>query len=81
MVNIGQREAEVRLAYLLFKLLVRLQSIGLADENCYSLPLAQYEFADLLGISAVHVNRVMQSLRQGALSFGSSVPVTYSGRP
>lgn len=67
LVNIGQRQAEPRIAHLLCELLARLRSVGLVSDNSYTLPLTQVELADTMGMSSVHMNRVLQSLRRKKL--------------
>jgi CRP-like cAMP-binding protein len=62
-VNVGARPAEKRVAHLMCELLVRLRAVGLADGGSYELPITQTELADTVGLSAVHVNRVLQRLR------------------
>jgi len=66
-VNLGRRPADKRMAHLLCELLVRLEMIGLATEGRYELPLKQSELADTLGLSVVHVNRILQQLRRNGL--------------
>jgi CRP-like cAMP-binding protein len=66
LVNIGQRRAGQRLAHVLCELLIRLRIVGLA-ENSYDLPLSQRDLADTIGVSNVHLNRVLQDLRREAL--------------
>jgi CRP-like cAMP-binding protein len=63
LVNIGQRRAGQRLAHVLCELLLRLRIVGLADKS-YSLPLSQKDLADTIGVSNVHLNRVLQELRR-----------------
>lgn len=65
--NIGQREAAERLTHLFCELLVRLQVVGLADANSYPMPLRQSDLADVLGMTSVHVNRTLQTLREAGL--------------
>lgn len=65
--NMGRRPAEQRIGHLLCEMLVRLQVVGLADGNRYELPLTQAELADMMGLSTVHVNRVLQALRRQGL--------------
>jgi CRP-like cAMP-binding protein len=67
LVNMGQRAADLQMAHLLCELLVRLQTVGHATKNSYLFPLTQDELADTLGISAVHINRVLQQLREDGL--------------
>ncbi len=66
-VGIGRRSAYTRIAHLLCEILVRFKSIGLADGYSYELPITQAEVGDALGLSTVHVNRVLQELRRDGL--------------
>jgi CRP-like cAMP-binding protein len=67
MTNIGQRNAYSRLAHLLCELMTRMKAVGLASEDTCELPITQAELADATGISTVHVNRSLQSLRGDGL--------------
>ena len=67
LVNIGQRPAIQRAAHLLCELLVRLQAVGHATGDSYAFPLTQHEFGEALGLSVVHINRVVQKLRDDGL--------------
>jgi CRP-like cAMP-binding protein len=70
LVNIGRRTAEERMAHFLLELGARLQLVGMADKTGFECPLTQYHLADALGLSAVHVNRVLRKLREdGILTF------------
>lgn len=62
-VSLGRRSSEERLAHLLCDLLVRLQHVGLSQGKGFVLPLIQADIADALGMSAVHVNRMLMELR------------------
>ncbi|KQT52476.1 MULTISPECIES: Crp/Fnr family transcriptional regulator [unclassified Aureimonas] len=64
LVSIGQREAEVRIAHLLCEMLMRLRAVGLVEGNSYSLPLTQADLADTMGMTVVHANRMLMSLRE-----------------
>ncbi|HEX2135198.1 MAG TPA: Crp/Fnr family transcriptional regulator [Microvirga sp.] len=66
-VNVGRREAYARMAHLLCELMMRLRAIGLVEGDTCEIPITQGEFADALGLSAVHVNRVVQQLRADGL--------------
>lgn len=71
-VSLGQRDAQARLAHLLCELQARLSVVGMADEDGYSLPLTQVDLAECLGLTAVHINRVLRQLReQGLATFRS----------
>ncbi len=65
--NVGQREAYERMAHLFCELLVRLRAVGLADDHGCDLPITQGEFADAIGVTTVHVNRVLQEMRANGL--------------
>ena len=67
LVNVGCRSAIERIAHLFCELLVRLQVVGLATDNSYTLPLTQLDLADTTGMSNVHVNRSLQELRRQGL--------------
>lgn len=62
--NIGQCNADKRLAHLLCELRHRLTQVGLADARGVPFPMTQADLADALGLSQVHVNRVMQHLKE-----------------
>lgn len=63
----GLLSAPQRTAHLLCEIYVRLEVIGLAGGHRFAFPLTQTALADAVGISAVHVNRVLQELRQARL--------------
>jgi CRP-like cAMP-binding protein len=62
-VNIGRREAYAAVGHLICELYVRMTTVGLVTDHCFDLPLTQEEIADALGLTPVHVNRVLQRLR------------------
>ncbi|HEX8378982.1 MAG TPA: Crp/Fnr family transcriptional regulator [Allosphingosinicella sp.] len=62
-VNVGRRDAYEAVGHLICELYVRMKNIGLADDHCFELPLTQEELGDALGLTTVHVNRVLQRLR------------------
>src|SRR5919107_2856631 len=65
--NVGQREAYGRMAHVFCELMVRLRAVGLAEDHSCDLPITQAEFADAIGTSNVHVNRVLQQMRADGL--------------
>lgn len=75
-VNVGRRDAYEAIGHLICELYVRMKNIGLVEDQRFDLPLTQEEIADALGLTSVHVNRVLQrlrsedliSLRQGLLT-------------
>lgn len=66
-VNVGRRAAVVRLAHLLAEIGTRLQAMDLAPGDRFELPMTQLDIADALGLTPVHVNRVVQELRREGL--------------
>ncbi len=40
---------------------------GLADRSGYACPLTQYHLADALGLTSIHVNRTLRTLREAGL--------------
>lgn len=62
-VNIGRRDAYEAIGHLICELYVRMKNVGLVEDRSYDLPLTQEEIGDALGLTAVHVNRVLQRLR------------------
>jgi CRP-like cAMP-binding protein len=67
LVNLGRRSAEERMAHFLLELGARLRLVGMGDRRGFDCPLTQYHLADALGLSAVHVNRVLRQLREDGL--------------
>jgi len=63
MLGLGRRSAEQRMAHLLCEMSQRLRAVGLQQDGTYELAVTQIDLADALGLSNVHVNRVMQRLR------------------
>ncbi|MEQ9345772.1 MAG: Crp/Fnr family transcriptional regulator [Thalassospira sp.] len=70
LINIGRRSAITRTAHFLLELGARLRLIGIGSKEGYPCPLSQYLLADALGLSAIHINRVLRQLReQNLLTF------------
>jgi CRP-like cAMP-binding protein len=64
LVNMGQRQAEERMAHFLCEMLTRLDAVGLVVDNSFDLPVTQADLGDTLGLSTVHINRTLQKLRE-----------------
>lgn len=62
-VSLGRKSALERVAGLLRELFIRLDAAGQAVGDQCSLPLTQQDIADMLGLTPVHVNRVLGELR------------------
>jgi CRP-like cAMP-binding protein len=65
--NVGRREGASRMAHVMCELMVRLKAVGMVKDHACDLPITQGEFADALGFTTVHVNRVLQQLRAEGL--------------
>lgn len=66
-VNIGRRDSAERMAHLLVELLVRMRIVGRASDGHFDMPATQGDLADALGITPVHTNRILQTLRTANL--------------
>jgi CRP-like cAMP-binding protein len=80
--NLGRRDAHSRLAHLLCELGMRMELAQLGSRTCFVLPIRQSQLADVLGVTAVHVNRTLQLLRKEDVirSEGSTIHVENLGR-
>lgn len=67
MTLLGQCTAEGRIASLLLELYGHLYRRGLADGGAFVLELTQQRLAELVGLTAVHLNRVLQRMRARGL--------------
>jgi CRP-like cAMP-binding protein len=65
--SIGRRTAKERTAHFFLELCDRLRLVGLASATEFECPLNQYILSDALGLSAIHVNRVLRELREAEL--------------
>lgn len=63
-VSLGRRDSLEKLAHALCELEARLSAIGLMRGKTIELPLNQEDFADILGISVIHVNRTFRRLSE-----------------
>lgn len=66
-VSLGRRTAIQRTAHLFCELRIRLEIVGLTEGDSYALDVTQIELAECLGLTAVHVNRVLKDLRERGL--------------
>ena len=66
-VNVGRRDSRARIAHLLCELAVRLKNIGADRDGMLDFPLTQEQIADCTGLTPVHTNRTLQSLRKDGL--------------
>lgn len=80
-VNVGRRDATTRIAHLLCELTLRLRSAGLHDGETYEFPFTQEQIADATGLTSVHTNRTLQTLRRQGLIKSTSGHLTVLDRP
>ncbi len=76
--NVGGRDAYTRIAHLLCELGLRSEAAQLGGRQRYDLPMTQEQVADATGLTAVHVNRVLQSLRAAGLISREKSPMMIS---
>jgi CRP-like cAMP-binding protein len=67
LVSVGRRSAIERTAHFFMELAERLSLVGLATEAEFKCPLSQYVLADALGLTPIHINRVLRQLREQGL--------------
>lgn len=60
---LGQLSAEERIAYLLLHLMQRIAARNVISEQRYPFPLRQQHIADAVGLTPVHVSRVLSLFR------------------
>lgn len=60
--NVGRRDARARILHLLCEFGLSRELAGLGAGDRFELPMSQEELADATGLTAVHVNRVLQGL-------------------
>ncbi|MBI2257258.1 MAG: Crp/Fnr family transcriptional regulator [Proteobacteria bacterium] len=65
--SIGRRSSYERLAHIIIELYLRLELIGEAANDIFTLPATQEHLADLLGLTNIHVSRILRRLRQDGL--------------
>jgi CRP-like cAMP-binding protein len=66
-VNVGRRDSRARIAHILCEFSLRLEAAGLASNHRYELPMTQEQLADAVGLTPVHVNRVLKQLGEEGL--------------
>lgn len=67
-VNVGRRDARAGMCHLLCEFARRLELAGLGSPDGYEMPMSQEQLADALGLTPVHVHRVLKDLdREGLI--------------
>ena len=67
LIDAARRSAYERVSHLLLELLVRLKGASLTNDMSFEMPLTQELIGDALGLTTVHVNRTIRSLREDKL--------------
>lgn len=67
-VSLGRRDSLEKLAHALCELEARLSVIGHMRGRTIELPLNQEDFADILGISVIHVNRTFRRMSEDKIA-------------
>lgn len=80
LVNLGRRSALGRIAHFLLELGFRLNEVGLGTPTRYECPLSQQLLADALGLTSIHLNRVLRYLRERELLIFSAGTVELLNR-
>lgn len=62
-VSMGRRSSVERIAHLTCELYLRMRNVGLTTDHRGEMPLTQLVLADALGLTPIHVNRVLRDLR------------------
>lgn len=66
--GLGRRNALERTAHFILELSTRLNLAGLGTDHGFPCPMTQYLIADALGLTPIHVNRVLRELRTARLA-------------
>ena len=77
----GRRTARERVAHLLLELYERLRIKGQAGAEAFDLPVGQSVIADTVGLSYVHVSRVLTQLERGGMIERTRTTVFLRDRP
>jgi CRP-like cAMP-binding protein len=63
-VNIARKDAVARVAHLMCEMSLRYQAVGLAGPQSFPFPITQGNLADAVGLTPVHLNRVLRRLKE-----------------
>lgn len=80
-VNISRKDALARVAHLLAEMNARYGAIGLKADKTFPFPITQTDLADAVGLTSVHLNRVLGRLRDNALAIKRVDSVTIENAP
>jgi CRP-like cAMP-binding protein len=81
MANIGQRRGREKIGHLILEMEARFAALGAVSHGSFDLPVTQEILAAALGLSLVHYNKCLASLREEGLIVKSGRRLTLRGRP
>ncbi len=80
-VSLGRRSARVRTAHVLCEFVARLEILDEVSFPELAIPISQEDFSDILGISLVHMNKVLRALdREGVITFRNGMLMLHDRR-
>ena len=65
--NVGRRDARSRIAHMLCEFATRCEAAGLGRRDRLEMPMTQEQIGDATGLTSVHVNRMLQTMRSEGL--------------
>jgi CRP-like cAMP-binding protein len=68
LVNVAKRPALERIAHFFCEMYHRLRIVELTDGLSYDLPMTQTDLAEALGLTSVHVNRMLREIAERKLA-------------
>lgn len=68
MLSLGRRTALSRVAHFFCEMYVRFETVGMAQPDGFALDLTQTDVAECMGLTPVHVNRTLRTLREQGLA-------------
>jgi CRP-like cAMP-binding protein len=66
--RIGRLDAIGRLAHFLCETCCRMEAVGRVRDGAFELPMTQQDLGEAVGLTSVHVNRVIRRLREEGLA-------------
>lgn len=67
-VNVGRRNAIARTAHLICEMALRYEQIGRSSGMSFEFPATQTHLGDALGLTPVHVNRTLKTLKEAGVA-------------
>jgi CRP-like cAMP-binding protein len=74
--NIGRRDARARVAHFLCEIALRLVIDDSMTNKTFELPMTPEQLGDALGLTAVHINRMLKGIVRDGLITRSNYTVT-----